>query len=72
MNVNLPNSQRVGSWLRQAAAVAGLVVSLGNQMSLPNSVRSVVAVVSGLLLVVEHYLGDPSTGNPPPPPPPGA
>ena len=66
MNVKLPTTQQLGSWLRQAAAVAGIVVSLGNQLSLPTSVRTVVLAISGAILGVEHYVSDPSTGSTPP------
>jgi len=68
------NTQQVSSWVRQGAAIAGIVVvGLLNVGSLPTSVRVVLTAVSGIILTIEHYVSDPSTGlgSPPPKSPPG-
>lgn len=66
------DTQRVGSWLRQAAAIVGIIaVGLLNVGSLPASVRLILTAVSGIVLAIEHYVSDPSTGATPPKSPPG-
>lgn len=74
------NPQRVASWLRQAAAIASIILGAIPATGLPNAVRAPLVALGGLLLNVEHYVGDPSTGNnvappssspPGPTPPPG-
>lgn len=71
--LNLPSNvtQQVSSIIRQIAAVLGLIFTIGNQGNWPGGLRAVVGLVSGLLLTVEHYVGDPSTGSPAPPKPNG-
>jgi hypothetical protein len=67
------NSQQIASWVRQGAAIAGIVVvGLLNVGSLPSGVRVVLTAVSGIVLSLEHYVSDPSTGlGSPTPKPPG-
>jgi hypothetical protein len=65
--IKIPSAQQIGSYLRQASAIVAEVIAIGNQAHLPPVVRGVLAAAGGLLLTVEHYLGDPSTGNPTPP-----
>lgn len=59
--------QRFASLVRQAAAIVGVVIGLGNQLHLPPAVRSVLVVVSGGLLWIEHHEGSSGTASPPPP-----
>jgi hypothetical protein len=66
VNIKVPSSQQLSSLVRQAAAIFGLITVSENTWHLPTSVRAVVAAVSGSLLIVEHYLSDPSTGTPAP------
>jgi hypothetical protein len=73
MNLNL-NWTSIRSFLRQAAAVAGLFVTIANTDHLPTEVRAVVAAASGLLLTAEHYANainptTPPNANPPASPP---
>lgn len=65
--IKIPSAQQIGSYLRQASAIVAEVIAIGNQAHLPPVVRGVLAAAGGLLLTVEHYLGDPGTGNPTPP-----
>jgi hypothetical protein len=53
--IPLPTWTQLTAFLRQAAGIAGLVVSIGNMDHLPANVRSVLLAVSGTLLAVEHY-----------------
>jgi hypothetical protein len=62
VNLNLSWSS-VTSFLRQAAAVVGLVVAVGNTDHLPASVRTVVVAVSGAILTAEHYAQAQTTAN---------
>lgn len=55
MNISV-NWTAIKSFLRQAASVAGLFVTVANTDHLPTSVRSVIAAVSGVLLTVDHYV----------------
>lgn len=64
------NPQQIASILRQAAAIAMVVIAALDTISMPAAVRGVLTAVGGAILAVEHYVGDPSTGNPPPPKPP--
>jgi hypothetical protein len=66
------NTQQVASWLRQAAAIAAVVVSALDTISMPAGVRAVLVAVGGAILTAEHYVADPSTGTTPPPKPPVA
>ena len=63
----------VRSFLRQTAALAGLIVSIGNTDHLPTSVRTVLLAISGTLMSLEHYANannptTPPNSNPPTPP----
>ena len=62
MNLNLSWSS-VTSFLRQAAAIVGLVVAVGNTDHMPTDVRSVVVAVSGAILTAEHYAQAQTTAN---------
>ena len=63
------NTQQISSWVRQGAAIAGIVVvGLLNVGSLPPNVRVVLTAISGIVLSLEHYVSDPTTGTGTPPP----
>lgn len=74
------NTQQTGSLVRQVMAVAALVMggltAALPSIALPPGVSGVLAAVGGLVLAVEHYVSDPSTGStssaPMPPQPPTA
>jgi hypothetical protein len=61
------NTQQITSVARQVvavlAAVAGILTASVTQLHLPTSVSTVLVAFGGILLTVEHYLGDPSTGT---------
>lgn len=55
----------VNSFLRQIAAVFGLVVSVANTFSMPTSLRDVIASVGGAILAAEHYANANNPATPP-------
>lgn len=61
------NIQRVAAVARQVIAYAALVVgpltAAVPAMHLPAPVSAVITAVGGVIVVVEHYVGDPSTGT---------
>ena len=77
------SKQSAASIFRQILAVAGIIfgvltASVGS-LHLPVAVSSILAVGGTLVLAIEHYVADPSTGTPvapagytavPPTPPP--
>lgn len=64
------DTQRWGALLRQGLAVAGVVfgvlTSSVSSLHLPPSISSIMMVGGAVVLAVEHYVSDPSTGTPPP------
>lgn len=66
-------SQRTAAVLRQVLAVVAIVFAALTQavssLHLPVAVSSVLGIVGGVILAVEHYVSDPSTGKPAPPVP---
>jgi len=69
VNVNL-NAQKARRLVR-APADGGRGGRGGDRPFQPApSYRNTLTVVSAVLLAVDRYLADPSTGNPPPPSPP--
>lgn len=51
--------------VRQLAAIAGVVVSVGNIDHLPANVRGILLAGSSILLTVEHVLDGLQSGNVP-------
>ena len=70
VNIDSANKQPIASFLRQLGAwaavgyatVSGITANTGW-----GAKNTVLALVGGLLLSVEHFVADPSTGSPPPP-----
>jgi hypothetical protein len=66
------NTQQLASIIRQVLAVAAIVMgaltSALNGIHLPAAVSAVLAASGAVILALEHYVSDPSTGNPPAPP----
>ena len=75
MNVNL-NVQQLGAWFLRLLAVAGVALAAIPADSIPANVRPYFAIGSAVILAVDRYVTDPSTGTPPlaasPPPTPVA
>lgn len=67
------NTQQLGSWLRQGAALAEIIViGILNIGGLGTPTRAVLTGISATLIAIEHYVSDPTTGTgTPPPTPPG-
>jgi ABC-type phosphate transport system permease subunit len=62
-NISNKTYQRVASLARQAAAIASIVVSQTG-VNVGHVNHSVMFSGGALLLILEHFLGDPSTGTP--------
>jgi hypothetical protein len=64
------NSQQVASIFRQvvalAAVVMGALTAALPSIQLPTGVSAALAAVGGVILAIEHYVSDPSTGTTPP------
>jgi hypothetical protein len=62
-------TQSIASILRQALAVIsvvmGVVTASVTALHLPTAVSSILVVVGGVILAIEHYVADPSTGSTP-------
>ena len=82
-------TQSLASIVRQVLAIVGVIFGVLTQsvtaLHLPSGVSSVLLVGGAVILAVEHYVSDPSTGSttptpaplvqtpvPAPPPPPAA
>ena len=68
MTVDL-NTQRIASVVRQVLAVAAVVVGILSAPSvesfLPGYMSAILASLGGIVLAIEHYVSDPSTGTTP-------
>ena len=64
--------QQIASILRQVAAVGAIVMGALTQslssIHLSPAISAVLAGAGALILGIEHYVGDPSTGTTPPKP----
>ena len=67
MTVNV-TSQRIASILRQIGAVAALAYAIigSVQTSTWGAKDTTLTLVGGILLSIEHFVADPSTGTTPP------
>ena len=61
------NTQSISSVARQVLAIAGIVMGVltasVTQLHLPTAVSSILVVGGSIILAIEHYVGDPSTGT---------
>jgi hypothetical protein len=67
------NAQQLSSIARQglaiAAVVMGALTSAISGIKLPPAASTALVALGAVILGIEHYVSDPSTGNPAPPPP---
>jgi tetrahydromethanopterin S-methyltransferase subunit C len=65
------NTQRIAAICRQFLALLGIVFGVLTQsvtsLHLPVAVSSTLAIGGAVILAIEHYVSDTSTGTPPPP-----
>lgn len=66
MTVNL-NAQQLGAWIARIGSVALVVLSAIPADSVPANVRPYLAIAGAVILAVDRYVTDPTTGTPPPP-----
>ena len=61
-------TQQLSSIARQVLAIAGIVMGVVTasvtQLHLPTAVSSILVVAGAVILAIEHYVSDPSTGTP--------
>ena len=55
-SIPLPNLATLKSWVRQLASIAGLFVSLSNDLHLPSNVRVALFAISGWVQVAQHSI----------------
>ena len=62
------NTQRIGSIVRQVLAVLvtvyGVLTACIASLHLPPSVSTILVAAGPIMLAIEHYVSDPSTGTP--------
>lgn len=58
--------QSIGAWIARIGSVALVVLSAIPADSVPANVRPYLAIAGAVILAVDRYVTDPSTGNPPP------
>jgi hypothetical protein len=67
------NTQQLSSIGRQviaiAAVVMGALTAALQGIKLPPAASTALVALGAVILGIEHYVSDPSTGTPPPPPP---
>jgi hypothetical protein len=63
VNIDL-NKQQLGSFVRQLAAFVAIGTQVANVGHL-GTVRPILVAAGAILLAIEHYVGDPSTGSTP-------
>lgn len=63
-------TQQIGSYIRQALAILGIIFGVltasVTTLHLPVAVSSILVVAGAVILAIEHYVSDPSTGTPTP------
>lgn len=62
------NTQQIGAWLLRVLSLAAVVIAAIPATSVPSDVRPALAAAGAIILAVDRFLTDPSTGNPPTPP----
>jgi len=66
------NTQQISAIARQVLAIIGIVMGVVTasvtQLHLPTAVSSILVVAGSVILAIEHYVGDPSTGTTQAPP----
>lgn len=67
------NTQRIASIVRQVVAVLvsiyGVLSATVSALHLPVAVSAILTAAGPVIMALEHYLSDPSTGTPPATPP---
>lgn len=64
VTIATPNLATLKSWLRQLASIAGIVVSIGNQLHLPITFRAFLLATSVWIQKEQHLIdatNDPTT-----------
>jgi hypothetical protein len=56
----------MGAWLLRALSIAAIAISAIPATSIPMNVRPYLALAAGIILAVDRYVTDPTTGTPQP------
>lgn len=60
-------AQQIAAIARQVLAIAGIVMGVitasVSGLHLPTAVSSILVIAGSVVLAIEHYVGDPSTGT---------
>ena len=64
MKVSLPNAQQAGAWFLRVLSLAGVVLAAIPSDSVPSNVKPWLAAGAAVILAVDRYVTDPSTGTP--------
>lgn len=59
--------QQLGAWIARIGAVALVVLSAIPADSVPANVRPYLAIAGAVIVAVDRYVTDPTTGTPTPP-----
>jgi hypothetical protein len=68
MTVNL-TLQQIGAWVARLGSVALIILAAIPADSVPANVRPYLAIAGAVIVAVDRYVTDPSTGTPTPTPP---
>ena len=63
------NTQQAGAWIARIGALALVILGAIPPDSIPSNVRPWFVGAGAIILAVDRYVTDPSTGTPPPPAP---
>lgn len=61
------NAQNLGAWFLRFLAIAAAVIAAIPATDVPASARPALAIAGAIILAVDRYVTDPSTGTPSPP-----
>lgn len=67
--MKLTNPQAVGAWFLRILAIAGIALAAIPADAIPANVKPWFAAGAAVILAVDRYVTDPSTGTPTPPTP---
>lgn len=65
MKVSVPSAQQLKHWVIFLLGLAAAVVAAVDPNNLPSSYRTGLVIAASIILGVERYVSDPSTGTPP-------
>ena len=64
MNVKIPSAQQLKHWIIFVLGLAAAAVAAIDPTNLPGTYRTGLTIAAAIILSVERYVSDPSTGTP--------